>query len=115
MSKNRGRIQAQGGGFEESISWSSENPPTVFDGFSFLDDLIDLLPHSEKVIREKEIEKARNFIQNSSLKGGIDAPVSKTFRVSGSKNSRIDIEVIKGKAFVPILFIIIFLGLYGIK
>jgi hypothetical protein len=45
MSKNRGRIQAQGGGFEESISWSSENPHTVVDGLSFLDELVELLPY----------------------------------------------------------------------
>jgi hypothetical protein len=115
MSKNRGRIQAQGGGFEESISWSSENPPTVVDGLSFLDELVELLPYSEKIIREKEIDRARNFIQNSSYKGGIDAPVSKTFKVNGSKNSRIDIEVIKGKAFIPIFLFMIFLGVYTIK
>jgi hypothetical protein len=33
--------------------------------------------------------------------GGVNARVSKSFLEPGSKDHRIDIEVIKGKAFVP--------------
>lgn len=104
--KNRGRIQAQGGGIEESVSWSQENPPTVADGLSLVQELESKLSKSELELRSKELEKAKNFIQNAGEKGGVDAQVSKSFRVDGTKDVRIDIEVIKGKAFISILFLV---------
>ncbi len=38
--KNRGRFQAQGDGFEDSVSWSQETPLTAKDGLDKLNELI---------------------------------------------------------------------------
>lgn len=98
--KHRGRIQAQGGGFESSESWSQNSPLSVSDGLHLLWSLIRKIPKPEFLKRKSEFEKAENFIQLAGDKGGVDARVSKTFKAKGTKDIRVDIEVIKGTAFV---------------
>lgn len=105
MSNNRGRIQVQGGGFEDSESWASEEPLPAEEGLNMLEELRSRIPKNEAELREKEFEKARNFIVTASEKGGVDAPVSKTFKRAGSRDVRVDIEVIKGRAFVVLLIL----------
>ena len=103
MSSNRGRIQVQGGEFEDSESWASDEPLTAEEGLNKLEVLRNRIPKTEAELREKEFEKARNFINSASEKGGVDAPVSKTFKRKGSRDVRVDIEVIRGRAFVVLL------------
>jgi hypothetical protein len=98
--KHRGRIQAQGGGFEDSESWSQEKPPTVSEGLGFLKRLIAKIPKPEFLKRKQSFEKAASFIEQAGENGGVDAQVSKTFRMKNSKDVRVDIEVIKGTAFI---------------
>lgn len=107
MSNNRGRIQIQGNKFEDSISWSNNEPPTAKDGLEMLQELENRIPKKEAEIRKNEFENARNFIQKASEKGGVDAPVSKTFKVQDTKDVRIDIEVIKGRAFILLAILLI--------
>ncbi|MBK8397266.1 MAG: hypothetical protein IPL26_18775 [Leptospiraceae bacterium] len=107
MSNNRGRIQIQGNKFEDSVSWSSNDPPTAADGYEMLQELENRIPKKEAEIRKNEFESARNFIQKASEKGGVDAPVSKSFKVQESKDIRIDIEVIKGRAFILLVILLI--------
>jgi len=97
----RGRIQAQGGGVEKSQPWNRATPPTVSEGLKMVDDLEASLTKAERKARQKELDKARKFIRDAGKAGGIDAPVSKTFLAKGTKDVRVDIEVISGKAFVP--------------
>lgn len=97
---HRGRIQAQGGGFEDSESWSQEDPPTSDEGLTFLQRLIAKIPKPEFLKREKEFGKAEKFIKQAGDNSGVDAKVSKTFKVKGTKDVRVDIEVLKGTAFV---------------
>ncbi len=97
----RGRIQAQGGGVEKSVSWNRATPPTVSEGLKMVDDLEASLTKAERKARQKELDKARKFIRDAGKAGGIDAPVSKTFLAKDTKDVRVDIEVISGKAFVP--------------
>ena len=104
--KHRGRIQAQGDNLEQSVSWSQDEPPTVGDGLEMINELKSKLSYADLLLRKNEFEKAENFIKNAGLKGGVDAPVSKSIKVTGTKSSRIDIEVIKGKAFVSIILFI---------
>ncbi|MBC9130859.1 hypothetical protein FcAc13_05995 [Frischella sp. Ac13] len=44
--------------------------------------------------------KLKKWIINAGKNGGADAPVSKTFLIKGTKDVRIDIEIITGKAFI---------------
>ncbi|MEK4425957.1 RHS repeat domain-containing protein [Solibacillus sp. FSL K6-1523] len=101
LNTHRGRIQAQGVKLEESISWSQNHPPTVSEALEMLDELESKLSNKDKRLRKNELDKARKYITNGGKIGGIDASLSKTFLVKGTAHERIDIEVIKGKAFVP--------------
>jgi hypothetical protein len=66
-----------------------------------VDELESKLNKNERKLRQLELEKDRNFIKNAGEAGGVDALVSKTFQVKGTKYERIDIEVNSGQAFVP--------------
>jgi hypothetical protein len=98
---HRGRIQAQGGGIEESVSWcQNETPPTKTEGLEMIDIIENRLNPSDVKIRAKAFEKARVFVNKAADNGGVDAQVSKSFRVKGTKDIRVDIEVITGRAFI---------------
>jgi hypothetical protein len=97
----RGRIQAQGGGVEKSVSWNQSRPPTVTEGLAMVDELERKLTSAERKARATELGKARDFIRRGGAAGGADAPVSKTFLAKGTKDVRVDVEVKTGTAFVP--------------
>lgn len=102
---NRGRIQAQGSApkVEKSQPWAQDTPLTAVEGQALLDILWNSLTRKEKEDRIDAYGKAKRFIENALISGGVDAPVSKTFqnRQRRDPSARIDIEVIEGKAFVP--------------
>jgi len=85
---------------EESVSWSRETPPTKKEGLDMINTLENLLSPSDAKIRAKAFEKARRFVNKAANNGGIDAQVSKSFLVKETKDVRVDIEVIIGKAFI---------------
>ena len=97
---HRGRIQAQGDGLEKSVSWNRATPPTSKEELSMLDELTESLTKGERKARQEAIDKAKKWIINAGKNGGADAPVSKTFLIKGTKDVRIDIEIITGKAFI---------------
>jgi len=99
--QHRGRIQAQGGGLEESEAWSQNKPLSMREGLNLLEVLKNKLPKKEFLLRESAFEKAKNFIEQAP-DIGVDAQVSRTFEVKGTRNIRVDIEVIKGTAFFKI-------------
>lgn len=94
---HRGRFQAQGNGLEKSEPWAQDQPPTVTEGLSFLQKLFHKLSKKEAKEREKAFNKAKKFVEQAGENGGVDAQVSKTFREK--KDIRVDLEVIKGRAF----------------
>lgn len=96
--KHRGRIQAQGGDTEKSISWSQDTPLSKKDGLTLLEDLEGQLTKKEKEERQKQLVDARRFIEN--IEGGIDAPKKRSFYSRDKGNLRIDIEVLGGIAFI---------------
>lgn len=96
---HRGRVQAQGGGTEQSVSWAQDLPPTTTDGHRMLDKLYNQLTASEQRDRDDAFRLAHNFVDAAGAKGGVDAPVSKSF--PRGQTIRVDIEVNKGRAFVP--------------
>jgi len=97
---HRGRFQAQGNGLEESESWAQDKPLSISSALSLLRRLIAKLNPSDYTRRKKEFKKAEKFVENASENGGIFAVMKKTFKVKGSKDERVDIEVLGGKAFV---------------
>ncbi|WP_298739893.1 DUF6531 domain-containing protein [uncultured Chitinophaga sp.] len=97
----RGRVQAQGKSLEESVPWARDTPPTVSEGLAMLDELENKLSNAERKLRAQAFAKARKFVTDAGKAGGVDAPVSRTFMVKGTKHERVDIEVKTGKAFVP--------------
>lgn len=99
---HRGRIQAQGGGTEKSVAWTSADPPTVAEMLAMCDQLEASLSKTELKDRQKGLEKLRRFIHTASQCGGIDAPCPKSWRKPGSRDIRIDLEVISGRAAVPV-------------
>lgn len=97
--QHRGRIQAQGENIEASESWSQEEPPTKKDANKMIENLRSKIPKNEAKIREKAFEKAKQFVGQGPHEV-IDKPVTRSFKVKGTKKERVDIEIQKGKAFI---------------
>jgi hypothetical protein len=98
---NRGRIQAQGGGTEQSEPWAQKRPPTESEMLRKCDLLERKLTDRERKDREVPFTQLRRFIQAAARSGGVVAPLSKSFLKRGSKDVRVDIEVRRGAACVP--------------
>jgi hypothetical protein len=98
--EHRGRFQAQGNGLEESEPWAKEEPIKVSEALALLEKLKDKIPKKEYERRKREFKKAEGFVEKAGENGGVFAKLSKTFKVKGSKDERVDIEVLSGHAFV---------------
>lgn len=99
--RHRGRIQAQGGGTEQSVPWARDTPPTKSELLKMCDDLEAKLSEREKNDRADALAQLRRFIRSAAQGGGVSAPVSKSWLKRGSRDVRIDLEVVKGMAGVP--------------
>jgi hypothetical protein len=105
--KHRGRIQAQGGGIEESENWAKDTPPSMAEGLEMLDNLKKKLSKKEQENRKELFDKAERFIKAAGKTGGVTAKVTKKIQKKDSEDERIDIEVIAGIAFISFLFILV--------
>ncbi len=111
MSKeHRGRIQAQGDGVEKSVSWAQDEPITKKEGLTLLRRLRSLLSRKDQLNREKQFRDAERYIEQ--VNGGIDAVKKKTFRNRKTKDTRVDIEILGGKAFISVLLILAILSYF---
>jgi hypothetical protein len=99
--KHRGRVQAQGGGLEESENWAQDEPLTKASGLSLLDKLWEKLSKRDQKLRASQFENARRFIEN--VDGGLDAPLGKSFLNRKKRGIRVDIEILAGTAFTLVL------------
>lgn len=106
--KHRGRIQAQGGGTEKSVSWAQDEPLKKEDGLRLLNELQDQLTDKEYKLREKQLQAAERYINNAN---GLDAFKSKSFRNTKEEGVRIDIEINAGTAFSCLIIFILLLFL----
>ncbi len=97
--KHRGRFQAQGENLEASEAWSQDEPLTKDEGLEMLDNLKNKIPKKEAQIREQAFEKASEFI-NQGPHEVVDAPITRSYKVKGTKKERVDIEIQKGEAFI---------------
>ena len=100
--EHRGRIQAQGGETEKSVSWAQDTPPTESEMLRMADELEAQLTDREKKVREEPLADLRRFIRGAAKGGGISSPLpSRSFPKRGSKDIRIDLNLFKGMACVP--------------
>jgi hypothetical protein len=97
---NRGRIQAQGDGVEKSVPWDQDCPPTVSDGYNMADALEAMLSKKEAAVRQYGFQRLRRLIGNAGPTG-ISATVMITWQTPQTKDTRVDLEIRAGKAFVP--------------
>lgn len=96
---HRGRIQAQGDGCEQSESWAQNDIPTKKDGDNYLQSLSQKLSKKQQKQRKKCFCSVRRFI-NQAPKNGYDDNVKPKFLPSPPyKDVRVDVEIIKGRAF----------------
>jgi hypothetical protein len=110
-SVHSGRIQAQGNGVEKSSVWLQKVPLTRFQGQAVLRSLVSKLTPEEQQQRTSAIIQASEFIEAVAATGVGVGPMKKTFlevkttttpsAIKCPGETRIDIEVLKGLAFVP--------------
>jgi hypothetical protein len=96
----------QGGGVNDSESWSQSAPFSAAAARAALIRLENRLAPAERVLRQAVIAKARNFIARCEANGGITTPpqLIRPFLVPSDRTSRrVDIEVHTGQAFIPSL------------
>ena len=96
---HRGRVQAQGGGLEESESWDEEKPLRALPGHHLLYGLRLKIPPREATVKQEPFLKAQRFIDSAAVAGGVGF-CQKAFPVRGSRDQKVDIEVRSGRAFV---------------
>ncbi len=64
-----------------------------------IDNLKTKISRNDAKIREKAFKKAIRFIENGPYRV-VDKIISKTFMVPDTEHERVDIEILKGKAFI---------------
>lgn len=103
--QHRGRFQAQGGkaqGLQESESWSQDDPLSAAEGHVLLRTLHDKLTAADQQLRQVAFADAHSYIDSAMAAGGV-GQIIKTFPRGKLRRTdpRVDVEVIKGLAFVP--------------
>lgn len=96
---NRGRIQSQGAGLDDSKAWNLPAPLTCTVGISLSVSLEAMATKKEKKLRASAHEKSRAFMNAAAVSGGVGV-TSKTYMVKDDPHRRVDIEVRKGLAFI---------------
>lgn len=87
---------------ESSESWSLPEPLSAVRARNMLEELNARLTSSEQAYRKTAFAKAREFVDRAEANGGVDAPIRKSYPIPArADHRRVDIEVSKGKAFVP--------------
>lgn len=102
--KHRGRIQAQGNGVEKSVTWSQDEPLSREQGKTLLQQLKGQLSEKEHAERAEQFEQAERYIAGAT---GIPAPERRSFQNRKTKDVRIDIEVLAGRAFVAVALLVV--------
>jgi hypothetical protein len=101
--KHRGRIQAQGNGVEKSVTWSQDEPLSREQGKTLLQQLKSQLSDKEHAERAEQFDQAERYIEGAN---GIPAPERRTFQNRKTKDVRVDIEVLAGRAFIAVAFLV---------
>jgi len=110
---HRGRIQAQGNRIEKSEPWAQATPLTLIQGRLKLTTLWQSLSPAEQRNRNYAFIAADKWMSKVSTYGGVQAIMKVSFleidyrksgkdQISDPDHTRVDIEVLKGQAFVPV-------------
>ena len=76
-------------------------PPTRREMLQKCDALEAQLTTKERRDREEPLQRLCEFIVRASEQGGVSAPCRRTFLKRGTRDIRVDLEVISGQACVP--------------
>lgn len=95
---HRGRIQAQGGGVEESEPWASYDIPYKSDGYIMVEDLKVKLSNGALKQRRQAFDKVEKFIDRAPACGW-DVSTQSYPGCPPNRDVRVDVEIKKGKAF----------------
>ncbi|GEM_PF-3311535 len=71
-----------------------------FEIIHIIEKLKIIIGKKETLKRKSAFEKAERFICGASENGGLSVCVKQSFKVKGTKDVRVDIEVLSGIAFV---------------
>ncbi len=103
---HRGRIQVQGKDMPNpgpSYPWARAAPLPKADGLAGLDSLESVCTTRQRAVRDRAFERARYFVQRGPYQA-LPKPISVHFfnrnLPANCRNARVDIEVIRGEAFV---------------
>ena len=106
--EHRGRIQAQSGHLEESVSWTQDTPPTLKQGLEMAEELKGKLSKKELKKREKQFQQLERFMTNASEAGGIYSPEFRSFENEDANDgTRIDFELWAGAFGLSLVIIIL--------
>ena len=96
------RLQAQGGGLEQSVLINSGpgGIVTATDGLTGLTKLQGLLTPGDLQARTRSFQRASRFITGAAAGGGF-GPGAVSFPAGPRTDVRVDIEVLRGRAFIP--------------
>jgi hypothetical protein len=97
--RHHGRFQAQGRGIELSEKWEQDVALKVADGHVRLNRLEQRLSGRERDLRANALIRMHTWINRVAAVGGLDGPYAKS--ILGQSGSRVDVEISRGKAFVP--------------
>lgn len=103
-SNHRGRLQVQGPDMNPELSWgwAQKDACKAEIAENELSKLENCCSSRQLRVRDQAFLKARRFIQQARLKGGVSYPISTSYSNRNvNPNHRVDIEVIFGIAFVP--------------
>lgn len=95
---HRGRIQAQGGGAEESEPWALCEIPCKSDGHIMVGALKMKLSNEALKQRRRAFDKAEKFIDRAPAYGW-DVSTQSYAECPPYRDVRVDVEIKKGKAF----------------
>jgi len=91
------RLQAQGGGLEESVVLTGLAPITVAQGVAGLETLKGKLSRRQLEERAEPFRRAERFIRNAPAGGGVGPP-GQSFALPRS-DIRVDVEILRGVNF----------------
>src|SRR5262249_5818975 len=92
------RLQAQGGGVQESVFIGQSTPVTAAQGLSGLATVQARLSAKEQELRERLFERAARFITNAARSGGVGPP-GQSFPLHPRNPIRVDVEILRGVNF----------------
>ena len=98
---HRGRIQAQGGGTEKSVSWAQSKPPTKSEMLEKCNLLEAQLTSQEREDRKEALASLRRCLESAAHTGGFSTPPPHSKRFPKRGTIRIDLEIFTGQACVP--------------